>query len=309
MEEVKKKKKKVNLTSKIFVIVMLAIPTINWLVFWLGVNYTSLVIAFQDLEGNFTFSHFEKFWADLTIGDAKLAVALKNTLIYFATSDFIVFPITICVSYFLYKKIAGYKIYRVIFYLPAIIVPFVLTYVFTKMIAANGPMGIMLDKMGAAIPDNGFLRTPTTATNTIVIYTMWVGVCAKMLLISGAMARIPIEVLESAKLDGVSVGGELIYMIVPLMWPTISTLVILSLTGLLNATGPIVLFTGGSISAYSLGTQTLSYWIFEKVSSVAGSEHNNYGDVAAMGICFTVVLVPIVFGTKWLVEKIPTVEY
>ena len=40
------------------------------------------------------------------------------------------------------------------------------------------------------------------------------------------MERIPQEVIEAAKLDGVGVGRELFGIILPMIWPTISTLLI-----------------------------------------------------------------------------------
>ncbi len=295
-----------NKMSTIFLWVMLALPVLNWIVFWFIVNCTSIVIAFQDVKGAFSFINFKLFWTDLTSPSGELLMALGNTLKYFVVADFIVFPITICCCYFFFKKIGGYKAFRIIFYLPAIISPVVMTSVYSTMIANSGPVGYLLLKLGANLPAAGLLGSPETATNTIIIYTMWTGVCTKMLIISGSMARIPIEVLESAKLDGVSIGGELIYMIIPLMWPTISTLVIMSLTGLLTASGPILLF---SSQPYNLKTITLSYWIFDKVYAGGSVGVGKYGLVAATGLIFTIVLIPIVYGARWLVEKVPSVEY
>ncbi len=309
--EIQPKKKpkslKDNTTSKIFLVTMLALPVAHWLVFWLIVNCSSFVIAFKDMSGNFSFVNFQLFWQDLTSTNGDLFVSLKNTLKYFVTANFITFPLTICMCYFLYKKIAGYKVIRIIVYLPAIISPVVMTRVFATMVANDGPVGLLLIKMGMDLLDTpGLLATVTTATNTIVVYTMWVGLCSNMLLLSGAMARIPVEVLESAKIDGVGIWKELIYMIVPLMWPTISTLLLLSMTGILTASGPILLL---SSAPYQQNTLTISYWIFAKVYASGSVNGGEYGLVAATGLCFTAVLIPIVFGVRALVNKIPTVEY
>ena len=122
-----------------------------------------------------------------------------------------------------------------------------------------------------------------------------------MMLLCGALARVPIEMLESARLDGIGPFKELVSMILPLIWSTISTLLILQMTRLFTASGPILLFTGG---AYE--TSTISYWIFSKVYYQGVGAYNS---VAATGLVFTVVGAPIILFVKWLIEKIPVVEY
>ncbi len=295
-----------NKMSRIFLVVMLALPVAHWLVFWLGVNFSSFIMAFRNMSGAFSFVNFQLFWEELTAQDGSLLVALKNTLKYFVAANFVMFPLTICMCYFLYKKIFCYKVIRIIVYIPAIISPVVMTGVFQTIVGNTGPLGVVLSSLGMKLPVSGLLGTVKTATATIIAYTMWTGLCSNMLLLSGAMARIPVEVLESAKLDGVGLWKELIYMIVPLMWPTISTLLLLSLTGLLTATGPILLL---SSSPFQLKTQTISFWIFSQVYANGSINGGQYGLVAATGLCFTLVLVPIVFGARALVNKIPTVEY
>ncbi len=295
-----------NPTSKFFVFIMLLIPCAYWLVFWLYVNVSSFAMAFQDITGAWdpTFKNFRDFWVELSSVDGDLGVALLNTLKYFVTNNFILFPLTVCMCYFLYKKILGHRFIRIVVYLPAIIAPVVLAGLYEQLV--NGPIDIMLQDMGVNVPEDGLLGAARTATTTIIIYTLWTGLCGNMLIISGTMTRIPTEVLESARLDGVGLFGELVHIIVPLIWPTLSTLLLLNLTGLLNASGPILLL---SDNPFRLDTVTVSYWIFEKVWQGGSNFGTFYGLVAATGLCFTAVLVPIVYGVRKLVTLIPTVEY
>lgn len=95
-----------------------------------------------------------------------------------------------------------------------------------------------------------------------------------MLLFTGAMSRIPVSILESIKLDGCGMGREIISIILPLIWPTISTLLVLNATGIFSASGPILLFTKGDYD-----TTTIGYWIFDMVYT-----YNNYNVVAAAGL-------------------------
>lgn len=290
----------------LFLICMLALPVLQWLVFWLYVNFSSIMLAFQDQRtSEFTFTNFAMFWESLISPYGEIRIALKNTLIYFCTSLFVIMPIALVISYFLYKRVIFYKGFRVIFYLPAIISGVAMVAVFTNFIDPTGPLGTIVKLFGGEIPPEGLLGRPTTATWTIVAYCIWTGFCGNILLFSGAMARVPIDVLESAKLEGISPTRELLSIVFPLIWPTVSTQIIFVFTGLFTSSGPILLFTNGSND-----TTTISFWIFSQVygnGAVGGS--GSYNLVSATGLCFTVVGVPIILFVRWLMEKIPAVEY
>lgn len=289
----------------LFLFCMLIGPFVQWLVFWLYVNIQTIGLAFQDqLTGAFTLSNFKTFWESLTLG-GDIAIAVKNTFIYFASNLFIIMPLGLLISYFLYKKVAGYRGFRIVFYLPAIVSSVAMIAVYKGFIHSNGPMKTILQIFGQEMPKKGLIGTPETATATIVAYTIWTGFCSNILLFAGAMTRVPIDVLESAKLEGCGTFRELFGLIFPLIWPTTSTQIIFAFTGIFSSSGPILLFTAGDYD-----TTTISYWIFEQVYGTgAAGGAGSYNLVSAAGLCFTLVGVPIILFIRWLMEKIPAVEY
>lgn len=306
-----KEKNRYKRNQLIFVWGALAIPIISWFVFWFISRIGSMVQAFQDPYTNeWSFVNFKDFWIEITNQNNRLdslSVALKNTIGYFVLHMFIEFPIDIVISYFLYKKIRGYKFFRIVFYFPAIVSGVVLTGVFKELISPLGPLGELCKMWGVDMPSQGFLGSAETATKTIMIYDFWSNLCVSMLMLCGSMARVPLEVLESARLDGVQHSGqELIYFIVPLIWPTVSTMIILALTNIIGASGPIMLLAPDS---KSLGTTTISYWLFEKVYAGGRYMAGQYNLVSAAGLCITLIIVPIVLLLRKLVELIPAVEY
>lgn len=277
---------------------MLCIPILHWLIFWLYVNLNSILMAFQIPTGEWSMLSLESVLRSIAQGDSTLRVSITNTLLYFL-KDVLMLPFQLLIAYFLYRKIICYKEFQVVFYLPAIISGVALTTVFSNFIAPSGPLGQFFEMFGIEIPE--LLADSAYATPTILFFTIWTGWGGQMLLLSGALARIPVEVLESARLDGIGTGRELVSMIVPLVWPTMSTILILNMTGLFGASGPILLFTKGQ-----WGTSTIGYWIFDKVAFVGISAYN---EVAAAGLIFTAIGVPIIMFFKWLLERIPAVEY
>jgi ABC-type sugar transport system permease subunit len=231
--------------------------------------------------------------------EINLNTSIKNTFIYFI-KDILMLPFHLLIAYFFYKKLAGYRVFQVIFYLPSIISGVAFSTMFSNFIALSGPIGVLLSSAGVnPVPE--FLANSDYATATILFYTIWIGWGGNMLLLGGALARVPLEILESARLDGISPAKELIYMILPLIWSTLSTLLILSMTSLFIADGPILLFTRGKFQ-----TATIGYWIFDRVYFQGVGAYNS---VAAAGLVFTVIGAPIILFVKWLIERVPVVEY
>lgn len=293
--------------EKIFVVCALVIPIVHWFIFTLYVNINSILLAFQNQRtGEWTINNFLGVWEQLSNPSGNnLGIALKNTLVYFVKDVFIVFPISIIIAFFLYKKILGYKTFRIVFYLPAIISSLVLITAYTRFIDPKGALGLIMQILDKEIPPEGYLARASTATNVIVIYSIWTGFTGNVLLFGGAMSRVPIEVLESAKLEGVGPWKEITSIIVPLIFPTLSTQFIFVLTGIFSSSGPILLFTKG---AYE--TTTLSYWIFEQVyggGTYGGS--GSYNLVSAMGLCFTLIGVPLILFARYLLNRVEDVEY
>lgn len=299
VETVSQIKKKRDVGASVFIVVMLFIPILQFIVFWFGVNISSFLMAFKIPTGAWSFSTWETVFYQLGKGSTDLSVAIRNTIIYFV-KDLLTIPFHLYIVYFLYKKIKGYRVFQIIFYLPAIISGVVMTSAFKNFIMPDGPIGELLIKLGVQeVPE--FLQNSSYATWTILIYSVWVGWGGNMLLLGGALARIPTEILESARLDGVGSFREIVYIIFPLVWPTMSTLIILTMTTIFSASGPIMLFTQGKFETWTLG-----YWIFDRVANIGESAYNQ---VAATGLLFTLIGVPIILLARWLIEKIPVVEY
>ena len=298
-EPAKKKRKKIEWSRIVFIVSMLAIPIISWLIFWLYGNFNMILMAFQTPTGEWTFRNFVTFWHDLTAPYSEVGVSVRNTFLYFGLNVLMILPIGTLIAFFIYKKIKGHKVFRVLIFLPAIIPTIVMVTAFKETIKPWGPLA----SLGIKFPEAGLLADPNTATPTVMFYCLWTGFSSMMLLMCGAMARIPTELFEAAKLDGCGPFREFFSIVVPLIMPVLSMQIIFSLTGLLSASGPILLMTGGAAE-----TSTLNYWIFintQRGTAASGA----YNIVSATGLVFTFIAVPIIMLVRWLSEKIEAVEY
>lgn len=298
------KEKKLQIDEIIFILGMLIVPVVQFMIFWVGVNLNSFIMAFQRYPTNeWSLYNFEVVFKELSMAESDLSIAIRNTLIFFI-KDLLLIPFQLVISYILYKQILGAKVFRIIFYLPTVISAVVITTAFSNMIMPpDGPFALLLTKMGVKeVPE--FLANSDYALTTIMVFTIWMGWAGNMLLFGGALARIPVELLESARMDGISTGKEVIHMILPLVWPTMSTMIILKMTTIFGAGGPILLLTQGSYKTWTIG-----YWIFSKVAAGYGGGVASYNICSAAGMIFTAIGVPLIMGARWLIERIPVVEY
>lgn len=281
----------------LFIVLMLAFPLAQFLVFWVYVNYSSIVMAFQNFEGfnstGFTFSNFAKFFKDISAPESNLRNSVFNSLWLFPVSNFIALPLTILFSFILYKKVMFHKFFRLVFFLPSVLSSVIMVSVFKNTIAVGGPVDALLKTFGMTdIPI--WLADERTAFGIILFFTVWCGLGFNIVLLSAAIGRVPQDIFEYDRLEGVGLFRELFQVVVPLVWSTITTLFVIGTSGVFVTVGPVLLMTNGQYN-----TGTIAFFIFNEVK-YAGS----YNYPSAVGLIFTLVAMPLVLGVKKLLEKI-----
>ncbi len=308
-----KRKRKTDKTEKWFILSFMIIPVVSFLLFYVYVNIDSFIMAFQKPQGGkLVFAEFENFeWVFEKIKNGStyeiddLRRAFGNTFLTFAI-QMLMFVVGMLVSYFIYKKIAGYQAFRIIFYLPTILSPIVTSYFFIALMNSKFVPDLLtkiyqLDyEMKSPLADGDF------ANKMVLLNFIWLSFPANIILWGGTFARIPESVLESAKLDGVSWFRELVQIILPMVWPTLVLLLTTNLAGIFSASGNVFLLTQGEY-----GTQTVSNWMYQKVQQASNPYKSDHlYRVSAMGLMLTVISCAIaIFVRKVLNSKVEEVQF
>lgn len=295
-------------SDAIFILCMIAIPMLHFIVFTLYINVDSLLMAFQNVDYEAEtqrlifvgWDNFARFFEEFREGD-MWTHAVINSVLYLPVTVVIMLPLSVFAGYFLYRKIPLSGAYKVIFFLPNIISVVVLAIVFRNMFDSNiGPINAILQNV-FHIPREKipyWLIDENWAMTILYLYAIWAGIGYNVVLIFGAITRVPTEVIESGRLDGVGMCREIFQVIIPIIWPTISTMVVFGMTTVFTQYIHPMVLTAGSGKTY-----TIAYMIITKV---------NQGQLyysAALGIMLLIVAVPAVQFVKWLCSKIyDTVE-
>lgn len=278
----------------LFIYPMLIIAVIG-IVKYLWINFSSILLAFS-VENEYgqqiyTMQNFERLFAEFATPGSGMWIYLKNTFMYFAMY-MIKTLASFSVAYFLYKKILGYKIYRVIFYLPCIVSPIIFVNVVKNMLDGSGGILHQLwHSLGWEYVNP--LRESGSATWVILIYSFWGGFGTSLLMFVGAMNRVPSEVIDAGQIDGCGMGREFFNIVIPMTWETLSTMLLLTSMSIFTATGPILYFTSGDKD-----TSTLSFWIFYQ------TYNGTYNYPTAVGMFFTIIALPLVAFGRWLMSRV-----
>lgn len=189
----------------------------------------SITYSFTDWNGISSEIHFnglsnyknlladKQFWNSMWF-TAKFSVA---TLIGQNLIGFIL-------AYFLIKPIRGRNIIRAGYYLPnvlgGLILGFIWRFIFLKIFPAIGKA----TKIGFFT--QVWLGTPDTAYWGLLIVQIWSHMGYYMLLYVAGFMAIPNDCLESAKIDGAGKLNMLFSVEIPLLMPTITRCLFLSIT-------------------------------------------------------------------------------
>ena len=197
------------------------------------------------------FKNYIDFFRIATTSYSTFPTAVKNSLMYFALNDVVIVPLSVILTYFLYKKIFAHQVFRIVFYLPCIISMSVMIMSYRFMFDSSfGVVNPFLELLGLehVIPyEFGWFGTKDTANGVIIGYCIWAGLGGNFILLASAMQRIPEELVEAGKIDGLGFFRELWYITLPNVFSTIATFLVVGLTSFFTADmGFYTLFAGNA---------------------------------------------------------------
>ena len=304
----------------VFYILMFALPLLQFLFFYIYVNFNSFVIAFQkktvimgSLENGYeviaTGENFKKafefFFSD-TCGKM-----IWNSIQLLFCQLFIVTPLALLFSYYIAKEKAGSGFFRIMLYLPQVISVVVLGLLFQYVVGTVYPkvMEQYFDKevIGLLLASSSYEQN----FNTALIFTLWFSFGTNVLIYTGAMSGVDQSIVESAQLDGVNSLQEFIFIYVPMIFSTVTTFIITGIAGIFNNQMNLHIFF-----ANSDGNVDVFGYYFYRITAMniasGGSASGNWmslNTLAALGLIATAILIPTTLVARKLLNKYgPSVE-
>lgn len=288
----KANKKKVDKRDLIFYICLIALPLIQFAIFYVGVNFNVILLSFKTYDSylgtySYSFDNFTRVWRELTTTSILTDALLNSLIIWIFTVLFGTF-LAVVFSYYIYKKKFLFKTFKFILFLPSVL-PSILLVMIYKYFVEEGLVTYINEIFGTNML--GLLVDSTTRFPTIVFYNVWIGFGSQVLLYTGAMEQISPEINDALKIDGASPLKELIHVVIPECLPTISTFLISGIALIFTNQANLWSFFGQNAE---YGDWTVGYYLFYLVNN------NNFGIseypyASALGLCCTFVALPLTF--------------
>lgn len=281
----------------IFYVVMIALPVMQFCIFYIGVNFNSILLAFKSysrIDNTFTYIGFENFASafNLLTKDSLLTLAFKSSLIKYGLGLIVSVPLSLIFSYFIFKKMPGAGFFRIILFMPSVIAPIVMVIIFNYFVDRALPVYLQ-NLSGLIIP--GLLASDNTSVPTIFFYSLWIGFGVSVLMYTSTMCSIDDSIIESAELDGANNIREFFSIVLPLVWPTLSTFLVVGVAQLFVDQNNVFSFYGARAEGKYY---TIGYYLYVKAQGTQAG----YPELAAMGLLLTFISVPITFFIKYLLE-------
>lgn len=303
-----KKAKKID-KDLIFCLLGIALPLLQFIIFYIVVNFNSFFLAFKSydkLTGEYSWvqwSNFARVWSELT-ESTLLRDALKYSVIVWFFTSLVGTVLAVVFSYYIYKKVFGGKVFKIILFLPSILPAILLSCIFR--IFANEALPQYLNEwFGINGISEGLLINQNTRFPTVIFYTVWISFGTQILLYSGSMEQVDPSIIEAGKLDGASPLVELWYLVIPEVLPAISTFLITGIAQLFVNQANLYNFYGqAALDSYRMNT--VGYYMFYLINDTAAGI-SNYPYASALGLCCTFVAVPLTFIVRKLLNKMEEV--
>ena len=222
---------------------------------WIGL--TNYIRVFQDI------SYFDSF---------------KFTVLFAIVSIILINVIAFIFALLLTRKLRGTNIFRTIFFMPNLIGGIVLGYIWQILI------NCLLSLIGE----------PLLALNTsagywgLIILMCWQQIGYMMIIYIAGLQNIPEDMLEAAQIDGASAWQTLWKVKLPMVMPSITICVFLTLTNSFKLFDQNLALTGGEPNHM---TEMLALNIYRTFYSRAGAQWKGLGQAKAVIFCVLVVLV------------------
>ena len=229
----------------------------GFLAFTLGPLILSLVMSFFDWPltsehtfiwlGNYIemFTQDDQFWK-------SLGISLKYAAIFVPLNLILALFLAVLIT----QPVKGVKIYRTIFYIPAVISGVAISIIWSWILNSDyGVLNYLLSLIGIEGPD--WLVDPAWALFAVILASAF-GVGTMMLIFYTDMKNISTEIYEAASLDGAGPIRKFFSITLPMITPTLLFNLITSIISSFQQVTLVMLLTGGGPlqSTYFYGLMT-----------------------------------------------------
>ena len=280
------------LPSLILLGIFMIYPLFDVLVYSLQEGYNSASQTYSGI-GFYNFSY--------VLRDPYFLQAVKNTFLLVIITVPLSTGLALLLSLALSSIQKVKELYQTIYFLPyvtnTLAVGLVFMILFKKTPYSDGFINMIIQFFGGNSID--FIEGPYWAKMlTMCIYTIWIVLPFKVLILTSALASVDQNLYKAAKVDGTSSFRTFTKITLPMIMPMISYLVITGFIGAFKAYSDEVAIFGTNLNA--AGMNTIVGYVYDMLYGNSGG-YPSYASAAALilfAIVLTITVINLLLSTK-----------
>ena len=180
--------------------------------------------------------------------------------------------ISLIVSVLLSERVAGWKLYRIIVFVPFVLASPIVAVVMKRMFQFSGPVNELLRWMSLDFMALDWIGSSDVALWTVMILIIWRESALGIILFLARLLSLDESVIEAAKIDGANWWHRLWHIILPEMRGVIEFYVVISVITMLAAVFSYIYIMGGGRGGPGTSTEVVELYIFNALirSSLPG---------------------------------------
>lgn len=207
--------------------------------------------------------------------------ALVQTLGYVAVTLVVELVIGLALAHLLSRSTRVNRGLRLVVAIPLMIAPVVASMAFRFLFADGyGLVNHGLHVLG--LPEPSWFGTPWMARTTVLITNLWLALPFVVLVLLAGISGIPLELEESARVDGANTWRIFLHITLPLLRPSILVILVIRLADAFRVFDSVYVLTGGGPAN---STQVMSTYLFRTMF-----ETSDFPSGAAVTVLFVLIV-------------------
>jgi raffinose/stachyose/melibiose transport system permease protein len=252
----------------------------------LGIHYAATIaggfFAFTNWTGIGTFEFIGLDNFTRIFADPSKMLALGNTLFLAFGSVILTNVLGLALAVALNRLLKTRYILRTLFFMPVVLSPLAVAYIWKFIFDFNGPLNAVLNAVGLSEVARAWLGDPAFAIWTILIVIVWQQTGFSMVIYAAGLAGVPVEIEEAATLDGTTLWQRFQHVTLPAIRPAVAIATTLGLVNGLRIFDQIMALTGGGPAG---ATETLATEVYKQAFSLG-----QFGYGAALALVLTAII-------------------
>jgi ABC-type sugar transport system permease subunit len=198
---------------------------------------------------------------ELILGQDLFWEAVRHNL-YLLLAVPIMVGWALLIAIVLYERVKGWKLYRVVMFVPYILAIPIIAAVMKKMFVFSGPVNGVLNAIGLDFLALDWIGDSDVALSTVMLMIIWREAALGIILFLARLLSLDESLIEAARLDGANWWQRVRHVMLPQMKVVIEFYVVVSVITMLSSVFSYVYIMGGGRGGPGTSTMVIELYIF-----------------------------------------------